>query len=184
MNHKQQIENPDFHWPGWEKWKFGWQMRPDPERDVMRLHFEDEDIEHLLPPHLPPERNPFGSDTHVPVAPCFNPNDDAQNWVIRFPLENGWEAIAFADHGVALNAASFTGINRRAVGPGLWLRTVQQWDDPGLAWQDYEMENIEGFIGCSGHIEDPDHLIACIRAVAELPSDPDVRRLSSDSEFP
>jgi hypothetical protein len=175
-------------WPCWEDWQSGWTIVDG------RLHLEDEDVEHLLPPHLPVEQNPL-SPRFAPGAPWINGKQepDDHEWVLRFPFENGWEGICYAEYGVALNTAGVCGVHRRVVGSGLWVPYPQNEDRgifwpadeedacPDTAWMTDEtlgeltwdeLQNPQG-------LDDPDQLAAYLALIASFPSDPDARRVVS-----
>lgn len=146
-------------YPSWEEWVDGW--------DVVdgRLVFEHEPVEGL-PPHLL-EPDPHFQGDYVPMGPWNCRDTRPRNWLLRFLFENGWEAVVYPDWGVALNPATIHGFNRRLL-DGRWPKGNDEWDDPRLVWQDYEMEELGGSYP---HPDDPDHLIECIAAIAALPSD-------------
>lgn len=120
----------------------------------------------MLPPHMVEPLPDF--DDLVPHAPNVDGRTRPRNWLLRFPFENGWEAIVWPDFGLALNAAGVCGINRRVLGPRTWpLGRSFDWEDRSLAWQEHEMEALGG---SNPQLDDPDHLLRCLAEIATLPS--------------
>lgn len=173
-------------WPYWEDWEFGWQVIDG------RLHFEGEDIEHMLPPHLPAftELQPRPQN-----APFDNSNSDGVHWHVEFMFENGWHVVINTEWGVALNPATLSAMNRRAVPKpgdhdtaichrwnGVWCPfddDRDMWEDHGIALTcqeheaiDYELLGYEN----GGYLAHPDHLLGMLAVVATFASDPEVRR--------
>lgn len=159
MTCKQDFENRE--WPCWEDWQYGWQLIDE------RLHFEGEDITPLLPPCLVEH----DEEMRTPHGPFQNPATEERDWRLHFHFKNGWEAEVSASWGVAKNAASINGFNRRVLGPQRWPAN-EEWDDPGLWWSTIEFDPN----GADPYLEDPTHLVECLRIIAVLPSDPDIRR--------
>lgn len=140
-------------WPYWECWVDGWLVIDG------ALHFEEEDITPLLPPYL--------------VTNADWP------WVVTFPLENGWEAIVWQEWGPAINPAHVAGVNRRALGDDRKIigqgKATVDWEDPGTTFGGERDFPIDGTSSLP-YLDDPDQLVAVIRRIAALPSNPDERR--------